>query len=207
MPTQPGRLRADSGNLLAREAKWMSDDAHPNDDLPQLMVRYQSGDEAAFEAIYGRLVRSLRGYLRTLLPPGEDVEDLVQNAFLQLHRSRHTYLPGEPVRPWAFAIARHVGLMARRASGRRTRNEVPPVGELPEVPVLSRAAGALDRITLGRELGSLPEPGREAVWLHHVEGLSFREVAAVQGISETAAKVRAHRALGVLRARLAEKPG
>ena len=174
-----------------------------SDDLPDLMVRYQAGDEAAFEEIYGRLARSVRGYLRTLVPPGGDVEDLVQSTFLQLHRARATYLPGEPVRPWAFAIARHVGLMARRSSGRRARNEILPAEELPEVPTLSRAAGALDRIALGRALGQVAEPGREAVWLHHVEGLSFREIAAVQGISETAAKVRAHRAIVALRGLLA----
>ena len=177
-------------------------DEAPLDDLPELMVRYQAGDEEAFEEIYGRLARSVRGYLRTLTPPGADVEDLVQNTFLQIHRSRQSYLPGEPVRPWAFAIARHVGLMARRTSGRRARNEVQPFDELPEVPTLSRAAGTLDRISLGRALGTLAEPGREAVWLHHVEGFSFREIAAVQGISETAAKVRAHRAIVALRGEL-----
>lgn len=175
------------------------DGAPLDDHLAGLMVRYQAGDETAFEEIYGRLARSLRAYLRTLAPPGSDVEDLVQNTFLQIHRSRRTYLPGQPVRPWAFAIARHVVLMARRSSGRRARNEVLPIDELPEVPMLSRAAGALDRISLSRALRTLAGPGREAVWLHHVEGFSFREIAAVQGISETAAKVRAHRAIVALR--------
>jgi len=169
-------------------------------DLESLMERYQGGDEHAFEELYGRLAGSLRGYLRTLVRPGIDVEDLVQSTFLQIHRSRQSYLPGQPVRPWLFSIARHVGLMARRSSGRRGRNEVQAVEELPEIPVLTRVAGALDRIALGRALGTLPQSGREALWLHHVEGFSFREVAAVHGISETAAKVRAHRALGVLRA-------
>ncbi len=169
------------------------------ENLPDVMARYQAGDEAAFEELYARLARSLRGYLRTLVPPGADVEDLVQNTFLQIHRSRRSYLPGQPVRPWLFAIARHVGLMARRASGRRARHELLAPEELPEIPVLSRAAGAVDRLALTRALGTLPERGREALWLHHVEGLSFREVAAVQGISETAAKVRAHRALVALR--------
>jgi len=176
----------------------------PPDDLPDLMSRYQAGDEAAFEELYGRLARAVRGYLRTLAAPGTDVEDLVQNTFLQIHRSRRSYLPGEPVRPWLYAIARHVGLMARRSSGRRARREIQAEDELPEVAVLSRAAGALDRIALGRALRVLPPAGREALWLHHVAGFSFREIAAVQGVSETAAKVRAHRALVALRGEIAE---
>jgi len=179
----------------------------PPDDLPEWMARYQAGDEAAFEEIYGRLARSVRGYLRTIAPPRADVEDLVQNTFLQIHRSRQSYLPGEPVRPWIFSIARHVGLMALRSIGRRGRREVQPFDELPEVPVLARAAGTLDRIALGRALATLGESGREAVWLHHVEGFSFREIAAVQGISETAAKVRAHRAIVALRGEFAEAGG
>ncbi|MEO8197255.1 MAG: RNA polymerase sigma factor [Thermoanaerobaculia bacterium] len=169
------------------------------DDLPELMSRYQAGDAAAFEELYGRLARSVRGFLRTLALPGTEVDDLVQNTFLQVHRSRQTYLPGQPVRPWLFAIARHVGLMSRRSSGRRSRRELQPFDELPELPVLARAAGALDRIALGRALGDLAAPGRETLWLHHVEGFSFREIAAIQGISETAAKVRAHRAIVALR--------
>ena len=175
-----------------------------DDVLPGLMVRYQAGDMAAFQEIYGRLERALRGYLRSLVAPGVEVEDLLQNAFLQMHRSRRTYQPGQPVRPWVFAIARHVGLMARRASGRRARRETLAEAELPEVAVPAAAFAALDRLSLERALDSIAEPGREALWLHHIEGLSFREVGAVQGISETAAKVRAHRAMAALRGQFAE---
>lgn len=167
------------------------------------MARYQAGDAEAFEGIYERLAGPLRGYLRRMAPLAPDVEDLVQTTFLQLHRSRRSHLPGQPVRPWAYAIARHVALMHRRGAGRRAKHERLAPEELPEVPVAARGDQILDRLTLERALGTIGEAGREAAWLHHVEGLSFREVAAVQGISETAAKVRAHRALVALRARLA----
>ena len=58
----------------------------------------------------------------------------------------------------------------------------------------------LDRVDLGRFLRRLPVAAREALWLHHVAGLPFRDVARVQGISASAAKVRSHRALVALRA-------
>jgi RNA polymerase sigma-70 factor (ECF subfamily) len=109
------------------------------------------------------------------------------------------------VRPWAYGIARHVALMARRSTGRRAQHEAPAAGELPEMPVASSAGAVLDRVDLERLLDRLPDDGREALWLHHVSGLSFREVAAVQGVSETAAKVRAHRALHRLRGEVAEE--
>lgn len=179
-----------------------SREAEASAELPELMLRYQAGDALAFEALYGLLARSLRGYLRTFVPRGTEVEVLVQDTFLQLHRSRRSYLPGEPVRPWVFAIARHVGLMARRGAGRRGKHEVQSSEELPEIPTVGRAAGLADRLYLNGALWSLPESQREAVWLHHVVGLSFREIAAVQGTTETAAKVRSHRGLVALRERL-----
>lgn len=182
------------------------EDETPPDDLPELMDRYKAGDEAAFEELYGRLVRSVRGYLRTMVPPGAEVEDSVQTTFLQLHRSRQSYISGLPLRPWLFAIAHHVGQMVRRSSGRRVRHEVQPEEEPLEIPVLAQAAGALDRIALERALRSITQPGREVLWLRYVEGLSVREVAAVLGISVTAAKVRAHRAVLSLRERFTEGP-
>lgn len=180
-------------------------DGDRSDDLPELMARYQAGEGVAFERLYGQLARSIRGYLRKLTPPGSEVEDLVQGTFLQLHRARHTYEPGRAVRPWVFSIARHVALMARRSAVRRVRNEVQPPDELPDLPEPTAVEPPIDRVTLERALDSLADPSREALWLHHVEGLSFREVAAVQGISESAAKLRAHRARHALRSRLVEE--
>ena len=174
------------------------------DDLPALMSRYLAGDEPAFNELYGRMARSVRGYLRALVPPGADVEDSVQNTFLQLHRSRQSYLPGEPVRPWLFAIARHVGLMAQRSHHRLSSHEIHPTEELLDDPALARLAGTLDRIALARALCEISAKGREILWLRHAEGLSLREASIVLGISETAAKVRVHRAITALRERLAE---
>jgi RNA polymerase sigma-70 factor (ECF subfamily) len=50
-----------------------------------------------------------------------------------------------------------------------------------------------------RALAKLPVDRREAVLLHHVEGLSFQEVGAVLGVTTMAAKLRSHRAMGQLR--------
>jgi len=168
------------------------------------MERYQAGDADAFDRLFAALAPALGGFLRRMGPAGIDVDDLVQNTFLQLHRARHTYLPGRPLKPWVYAIARHVALMARRSRSRSTAKETPIEERSQE---LAEPRGGLsetiDRLTLERLLDVLPDAGREALWLHHVEGLSFREVASVLGIRETAAKVRAHRALAALRTRLA----
>jgi len=168
------------------------------------MTAYQAGDGRAFEALYAALAPQLGGYLRALCRDAARAEDLLQEAFLQIHRARHTYLPRRPVRPWVYAIARHVFLMNRRAAWRRGRHETIADLELPEIPVPAVMDRLADRQAVGRALARLPGDRREALLLHHVWGLSFREVGAVQGVSEAAAKLRAHRGARTLRGLLAE---
>lgn len=72
----------------------------------------------AFEQLYETLSDEILHYLTTLPCDVGRASDLVQETFLQMHRSRHTYLPGRPVRPWAFAIARYVCLEDLPATAR-----------------------------------------------------------------------------------------
>ena len=68
-------------------------------------------------------------------------DDLLQETFMQIHRSRRTYEPGRPVTPWIYAIARHVYLMKRRSAGRRIRFEERLVADARSSDVLARRAG------------------------------------------------------------------
>jgi RNA polymerase sigma-70 factor (ECF subfamily) len=161
-----------------------------------MMVGYQAGDPLAFDACYAalapRLRRALAGWTRDTVR----AEDLLQDTFLRIHRARHTYDPALPVLPWAYAIARHAYLtdLRRRSRGRET--EV-PVEELP-APERERAC-PFARQGVRAALGQLEHDRREAVVLHHVWGLSFGEIAQRLGITEGAARVRAHRAIMAMR--------
>ncbi len=170
-------------------------------DLEGLMLRYQGGDTDAFAELYGALAGPVGRYLRGFVRDPATVEDLVQDTFLQIHRSRHTYQPPRPVRPWVYAIARHTALMYLR-SRRRRGGEALPLEELPEIPELPRVDGPERRQLLARAARGLPETTREILVMHHVLGLSFAEIARILGMTEGAAKVRSHRALRTLRERL-----
>jgi len=165
----------------------------------ELMVAYQGGELTAFDELYRKLAPKLRGYLSSLTWDPVLAEDLLQETFLQIHRSRHTYLPPRPVQPWAFAIARHVFLMERRQRTRRRRLESDPIGELPEIPVPAVMAKLGTKSDVRRALAGLAADRREAVLLHHVWGFSFGEIGAMLGIREGTAKLRAHRAVTALR--------
>lgn len=177
----------------------MSEEQRVEDELPLLMLAYQGGDPVAFDDLYTMLAPGLLGYLQSLTRDRVRAEDLVQETFLQLHKARATYLRGRPVKPWVYAIARNVFLMQRRAAMRRGRRETLADEELPEVPIPPEVETLADRELVRRALARLPGDRREALVLHHIAGMSFREVGAVLGISEGAAKVKAHRGIAQLR--------
>jgi RNA polymerase sigma-70 factor (ECF subfamily) len=167
---------------------------HASDDseaeLVALMVDYQAGQRAAFERLYGRLAGELERFLGAVLRDPQVVRDLVQETFLELHRSRRTYRPPLPVRPWVFGVARNVVRRHRRDAA---RDEAAGPG----AALFGSRAAALD---LERALALLPPGKREAWLLHHGEGLSFKEIARRLGIGVGNAKLRSSRAMGALRA-------
>lgn len=183
-----------------------SSDTSRESGLSALMVAYQGGDYRAFEELYRHLAPKLRGYLTSLTWSSALAEDLLQETFLQLHRSRRTYLPQRPVAPWAFAVARHVYLMHRRAAARLGKHEAGELEELPEVPVPPSVENLAARESLTRALGRLTEDRREAVLLHHVFGFTFVEIGSLLGIRAGTAKLRAHRAILSLRESLEREP-
>jgi len=173
--------------------------------LAKLMVAYQGGDESAFESLYGELAGPVRAFLASLTRNAVRADDLLQETFFHVHRARQTYDPARSAKAWIYAIAHNVFLMACRTDRRRGRNEELPTDELPDLPVPAEAESLASRDLVSRALATLPVDRREALLLHHVEGLSFQEVGAVLGVTTMAAKLRSHRAMGQLRDLLARE--
>lgn len=162
------------------------------------MVRYQAGDPLAFDELYARLGPALRRYLLALAREAQHADDLLQDTFLQIHRSRRTYNAARPVRPWAFAVARHVWLMHQRTR----RRKAPPHADLesaPELPVPPEVEGLARADALRRALAQVSADRVEPLLLHHVWGFTFEEIGKMLGIRAGAARVRATRAMSALR--------
>jgi len=165
------------------------------------MVRYQEGSLEAFRELYAHLASDLRRYVRFLTGGGDVADDLLQEAFLQLHRSRAAYSPAYAVRPWMFGLARNVCLMNRRAMRRRAN--IHAMGaDLPDVPVTADVDRLADADAIRHCLAELPADHAEALTLHHVWGFSFDEIAGMLGVSAAAARARASRGMARLRANL-----
>jgi len=165
------------------------------------MMRYQGGSLEAFEEIYRRLAPGVRRYLLHLASGSEMADDLLQETFLQMHRSRAAYNPGYEVRPWVFGLARNIFLMNRRAA-RRWAEVHESRAALPEFPVLPEVdrLGSQDEIRRG--VANLHPDQAEALLLHHEWGFSFEEIAGMLGISAAAARARASRGMADLRVAL-----
>jgi RNA polymerase sigma-70 factor (ECF subfamily) len=179
----------------------MADTGRSDDDrLVELMTGYQHGRMEDFSELFDALQRPLSRYLWTFVRNSTVAEDLLQETFLQIHRARQTYTPPRPVKPWVYAISRHVALMHLRSQ--RRRKESLPEEDLPDLPVPAEMESFADKATLQKMLRDLEGQGKEELVLHHILGMSFEEVGRVVGCAPGTAKVRAHRALKALRERV-----
>ncbi|MCJ7421960.1 sigma-70 family RNA polymerase sigma factor [Sphingomicrobium astaxanthinifaciens] len=167
---------------------------HSDQDLRTLMRAAQGGDRAAYRAALAALADWLGGYFARRIAPAQ-VDDLVQETLLSVHRKRSSYDPDRPFFPWVAAIARYRWIDALRARARRPETSLeaePPVAS-PEEPVLAR-------LSLDQLIGHLPAPQARAITLTKVEGRSVAETARLTGQSESAVKVNVHRGLRKLAA-------
>lgn len=179
------------------------DAAEGDQELRSLMGAYQAGSLDAFQAIYARLAPTLRRYLQHLAQGLDAADDLLQETFLQMHRSRAAYNAAYSVRPWVFGLARNVFLMNRRAARRWTevhdvRTEVPEVA----VPAEVENLGSAEEIR--RCMAGLTAERVEALLLHHEWGFTFDEIAGMLGVSSAAVRARASRGMADLRCALSE---
>src|SRR5437763_14005431 len=129
------------------------------------MIRYQSGSLDAFQEIYAQLARGVRRYLLHFTGGSDIADDLLQETFLQLHRSRAAYNPKYAVRPWVFGLARNVFLMNRRAA-RQWAKVHESREDLPEFPVLPAADRLGSHDEIRRCIAALSPDQAEALLLH-----------------------------------------
>lgn len=177
-------------------------------DEEALMASYARGDDSAFSELFRSLARPLHRFLWRRFGSETVADDLLQQTFLRLHRARYEYRAGGPVRPWVFKIALRVGLdeMRKRvrrpiaADGKRLERTAQSAGARVDTDPVERAE-LCERVSAA--IDTLPEKQRVVVHLHRYGGLTFGQIAEIVGASESAVKLRAFRAYGRLRTKLA----
>jgi RNA polymerase sigma factor (sigma-70 family) len=129
----------------------------------------------------------LRNYLSRSFASRADVDDVVQDSYLKLWRSRSVAAIRSP-KSFLFTIARNVALDLRR---RRKVAHAEPITETSRMPVLEESPGVVDLVSRQQELAllreaiaALPERCQHVFLLRKIQGLPQREIAARLGISE-----------------------
>jgi len=121
-------------------------------------------------------IPALRRYARALTRDAEIADDLVQDTLVRALRSQHLFHGGE-VRSWLYTILTNLNRNRLRALARRPATA--PLGEADAPQMAGPEAGERD---IERALANLVEDQRSALLLVVLEGLSYREVAEVQGV-------------------------
>jgi RNA polymerase sigma-70 factor (ECF subfamily) len=172
-----------------------------------LVVRWQSGDESAFEILVKRHEQRVFRLLFRMMGNREEAEDVAQEAFLSLHRHGHRFRREARFSTFVYRVAANAALNRRRALG-RSRNRVSELKvsqeagfDLPTAPrdPEDAAAGSEAQQRVQSALLELPEDLRVAILLYDIEGQSYQEVARALGIPEGTVKSRIHRARNSLR--------
>jgi RNA polymerase sigma-70 factor (ECF subfamily) len=172
----------------------------PIDDreLRSLMTRYQNADAAALDELVRRISPRLLRYFGSSRIGRNDAEDLLQDCWIRIHRSRHTYRSSEPVTPWVYAIARHTRLDAYRRRRRLESREV-LVASIPERLHQAVQETVSQEDQFERLVANLPDAQREVIVMLKLLGMSLEEVARATSSTLGAVKQKAHRAYTNLR--------
>jgi len=176
----------------------------------EIMLRVKTGDQSAFDYLVQKYRRPMVSFMYRMARNSAAAEDLAQEVFLRVYRSRETYEASAKFTTWLYRIATNLSLdhLRRRRpptvpldSAAVTAEDVG--GAATREPPMSLIETALERSEMSQcvqsYLETLPDDYRVAVLLHDVYGLSNPEIAQLLGCSVATAKIRLHRARRRLR--------
>lgn len=166
----------------------------------ELMSLYQKGDYAAFELLFSRHSGRLLGYFQKRVGP-ETAEDLLQDFFQKLHRSRNLYQASYPVMPWFFLLARQMIVNHFRKNGKYKYVEMSDEYLASDSNESSRANDLNDVLYL------LDQNQRKVLIDRYQKDWTFEQMAQSLNTSESNARKLVSRAIQKLRLLLINQGG
>ncbi len=177
----------------------------------QLMLRVRDGDETSFALLLERHRAPVVHFLYRMVGNQAVSEELAQEVFFRIYKSRASYEPTAKFTTWMFRIATHLALNSirdrKKEKGQQSLDEESPDGRERQVADGSKTveAAMLEDVRV-REVRSaiegLPEKQRAAVLMHKYEGLGYAQISKTLECSESATKSLLFRAYETLRVRL-----
>lgn len=173
----------------------------------ELVVAIARGDLTSLGLLFDRYCEDVRRVLTRLGVPRSDLDDLVQETFLDVPRASARFRTDAPVRPWLLGLAAMVARRQRRSLGRMLRRlqswAAEPVND--RVPTPAESYEHNDELKrVWNALEQLSEKQRAAFVLVVLEGLSCAEVAEIQATPIATVWTRIHHARAELKRTLME---
>jgi len=178
----------------------------------ELMLRVRDGDQASFGLLLEKHRSPVIHFLDRIVQNQAVAEELAQEAFLRVYKSRVRYEPTAKFTTWLFRIATHVALNWLR-DGRNEKHQASLDqeswdGTARQVPDRSRTAEQelvyqVKLREVRQAIKSLPAKQKAAVMMHKYQEMEYAQIADVLSCSESAVKSLLFRAYESLRVRLA----
>lgn len=179
-----------------------------------LMLRVKRGDREAFAELVGKYKQPLFNFICRTLRDEAESEDLAQNVFLQVYKSRQRYQHTAKFSTWLFTIARNLCLNEIRRRSRhpadsieenQSDNEDQPQRQYEDKKNFLPAENVLHAELakkIEEALAALPENQRTAILLCRQDELSYEEIADILDCSLSATKSLIHRGRETLKEKL-----
>ncbi len=178
----------------------------------ELMVRVKEGDGASFAILLEKHRSPVIHFLYRMVQNQAVAEELAQEVFLRVYRSRGTYEPTAKFTTWLFRIATHLALNSLR-DGRNERLQERLDGDSgePAARQFSDGQPSVEAVMvrevrmeeIRQAVAGLPEKQRAAVLMHKYQEMEYSQIAKILNCSDSAVKSLLFRAYETLRARLA----
>jgi RNA polymerase sigma-70 factor (ECF subfamily) len=192
--------------------QFMTAASHLGTDLDtQLMIRAQADDDSSFCVLLERNRNVVVNYLSRMVTNRAIAEELAQDVFVRIYRSRQTYEPTAKFSTWLYRITTNVALNHFRDE-KRSQNDVSLDVEdasharrtaLDQTPLIEdRLVREVVRAQIRRAVRSLPVKQRAAIIMHKYEEMDYVQIAKVLGCTPSAVKALMFRAYETLRMRL-----
>jgi RNA polymerase sigma-70 factor, ECF subfamily len=182
----------------------------------EIMLQVKAGDDSAFEYLVQKYRRPMVSFMFRMVHSNAIAEDLAQEVFLRVYRSRESYEASAKFTTWLYRIATNLAVNhARDTRHERPENTVsldePDADSGRTLDLPDRAPSAEETIVQRERLAairqrvqSLPERQRIAVVMHKYQQMDYRQIADVLKLSESATKSLLFRAYETLRDQLKE---
>ena len=189
--------------------------ADPSSDAA-IMLRVAAGDEAGFNYLVEKYHRSMINFLYRMVHNQAVAEELAQEVFLRVYRSRESYRAEAKFTTWLYRIATNLAVNhARDTKHERAAQNVyldmpdEETGTTPEVaddrPTAEQTLLRNERMAAIRQhVMALPERQKNAVLMHKYQGMDYKQIGEVLKLSESATKSLLFRAYQTLREKLKE---